>query len=86
MRILQLLTMIVGIAMSLGYFPQAYRLWKTKNADSLSIPTFVIFAVGTAIWTVYGIALGDFVLICSFTIGVIGSWLCLGLALYYRNR
>ena len=86
MNFLALLTTIVGVVMSLGYFPQAYTLYKTKSAHNISIPTFIIFALGTAIWTIYGIVNRDSVLIVSFMIGVIGSWLVLGLALYYKYK
>jgi MtN3 and saliva related transmembrane protein len=76
---------ILGIAMSLGYFPQAYRIWQKKNADDVSLVTFGIFAVGTFVWTVYGVVLGDPVIIASFAVGVVGSRSVLGLAIYYRS-
>ena len=86
MSFLQILTTIVGVVMSLGYFPQAYTLYKTKSATNISIPTFIIFALGTFIWTIYGFVIHDLVLIFSFIIGVVGSWLVLGLAIYYKNK
>jgi MtN3 and saliva related transmembrane protein len=75
---------ILGIAMSLGYFPQAYRIWQKKDAEEVSLMTFGIFAVGTFVWTVYGVVLGDPVIIASFAVGVAGSWAVLGLAIRYR--
>lgn len=86
MKALQILTTITGVVMSLGYFPQAYKLYKSKSPINISIPTFTIFALGTLIWTIYGFALGDLPLILSFMLGVIGSWLVLGLAIYYRRN
>lgn len=80
----KVLTTIVGIVMSVGYFPQARKLYKTKSAEDISMITFTIFAVGTAIRTLYGILVHDVVLILSFIVGVIGSRLCLFLAIRYR--
>jgi MtN3 and saliva related transmembrane protein len=74
----------LGVAMSLGYFPQAYRIWQKKDAEEVSLVTFGIFAVGTFVWTVYGVVLGDPVIIASFAVGVVGSWTVLGLAIRYR--
>jgi MtN3 and saliva related transmembrane protein len=72
--------------MSLGYYPQAYNIWKNKSAENISIPTFLIFALGTMIWTVYGILIKDTVVISSFAIGVVGSWSVLILTLKYRKK
>lgn len=80
----KVLTTIVGIVMSVGYFPQAYRLYKTKSADNISLVSFTIFAIGTLIWTLYGVVMHDLVLILSFIVGVVGSWSVLFLAIKYR--
>ena len=84
MNFFKVLTTIVGIVMSIGYFPQAYRLYKTKSAENISLVTFVIFALGTLIWTLYGFFIHDLVLILSFIVGVVGSWLVLFLSVKYR--
>ncbi|MFH1455249.1 MAG: SemiSWEET family transporter [bacterium] len=86
MEIFKTLTTIAGMAMSLGYYPQAYSIWKNKSAENISIPMFVIFSFGTIIWTVYGILLNDLTIIISFAIGVVGSWLVLICALKYRKK
>ena len=84
MNFFKVLTTIVGIVMSIGYFPQAYRLYKTKSAENISLVSFVIFALGTLIRTLYGFFIHDLVLILSFIVGVIGSWLVLFLSIKYR--
>ncbi|MEI6673076.1 MAG: SemiSWEET family transporter [bacterium] len=86
MKIFQVLTTIVGIVMSIGYFPQAWKLYTTKSAENISLVTFTIFAIGTSIWTLYGIVIHDIVLILSFVVGVIGSRLCLFLAVKYKIK
>ncbi|PIQ91729.1 MAG: hypothetical protein COV70_02130 [Parcubacteria group bacterium CG11_big_fil_rev_8_21_14_0_20_39_22] len=77
---------VLGIMMSIGYYPQAYRIWKTKSSKDISLYTYGIFSIGTFVWTLYGFHLGDLPIISSFIIGVIGSWLVLGLSLYYRRN
>ena len=84
--ILEILTTIVGTAMSLAYFPQAYRIWKNKSSKNISVLTFFIFSLGTLLWTIYGIYVKSWVIIISFIPGVVGSWTILLLTIYYRNR
>ena len=71
--------------MSVGYYPQAYKIYKNKSAKDISVPTYAIFSIGTFVWTLYGFYLNDLPIILSFVIGVAGSWAVLGLTLYYRK-
>ena len=84
--IIEIFAVVMGILMSLGYYPQAYKIFKTKSADDISIPSFVIFSFGTLAWFIYGIYLNNLTIMVSFILGVIGSWLVLLLALFYKKR
>jgi len=75
----------IGVLMSVGYYPQAYKIYKNKSAKDISVPTYIIFSIGTFVWTMYGFYLNDLPIILSFVIGVVGSWIVLGLTLYYRK-
>lgn len=72
--------------MSLGYYPQAWKIWKSKSAQDISIPAFCIFAFGTFSWLLYGWYLHDMTIMLSFGLGVIGSWTILILTLMYKKR
>ena len=80
-----ILTTIFGTFMALGYFPQAYRIWKLKSAESISLPMFTIFSIGSFFWLVYGFSIYDKPLMISSTIGTTGCWLVYGLSLYYKK-
>ena len=84
--IVQWLATITGVLMSLGYYPQAWKVFKTKSAKDISIPSFVIFSIGTASWLGYGIYLHDVTIMLSFGLGVVGSWMILILSIWYRNN
>lgn len=86
MKIFDIFVTIMGVVMSLGYFPQAYKIWKDKSSSNISIPAFIIFSVGTLTWFIYGIVLKDTTIILGFTLGVIGSWAVLFLTLYYKRE
>ncbi len=72
--------------MSLGYFPQAYRIYKNKSSKNVSILSYVIFSFGTLTWLVYGLLINDLPIILGFILGVIGSWLVLILTLIYNKK
>lgn len=76
---------VVGIIMSIGYFPQAWRIWTTRSAASVSPVTFGILALGTSVWTLYGIYRHDWVIISGFALGMLGSWLVLLLMWRFRK-
>lgn len=77
---------IMGFVMSLGYYPQAWKMYKTKRSDDISLSTFLILGLGTTTWLLYGIVLRDIPIILGFALGVIGSWTVLFLAIRYRTK
>ncbi len=83
--IIESLTTCAGIAMSFGYFPQAYKLWRTKKADEISLASTLLFAVGTLIWTIYGFVRMDWTIVASFVFGMIGSWSVFILTFYFQR-
>jgi uncharacterized protein with PQ loop repeat len=84
--LIEVLASIMGIIMSLGYYPQAYSIWKKKSAGNVSKLSYIIFAIGTTTWLAYGILINSLTIILSFGLGVIGSWLVLILTFVYRKK
>ena len=76
----------VGLMMSFSYFPQAWRMYRMKAADEISIISFGILAVGNTVWTLYGLYLQSWVIIASFFFGMIGAYLILFLKWTYDRR
>ena len=77
---------IVGFALSVAYYPQAWRIWKNRSSADVSISSYVLFAVGTSTWLFYGFYKNDIPIIASFLLGALGSWLVLLLTLYFRRK
>ncbi|HUX35946.1 MAG TPA: SemiSWEET family transporter [Candidatus Paceibacterota bacterium] len=86
MKFLEILTAIMGIAMSASYFPQAYLIFKNKSSKNVSLITYLIFGFGTPIWFAYGLLTMNWVVIWGFGAGVVGSWLVISLCIAYRNK
>jgi len=48
------------------------RAWRTRSVNDLSLEMLVTFNIGVALWTVYGLALGELPIILtnSITLGL----------------
>lgn len=84
-KIIYFLVSIFGALMSIGHFPQAYKIYKNKSSKDVSLITYSIFLVGSIIWLIYGIMINETPIIISFIIGVIGTSLVFFLILKYSK-
>jgi MtN3 and saliva related transmembrane protein len=84
LEIFSVLVSIFGILMSVGHFPQAYKIYKNKSSKDVSFITYSLFFVGCFLWILYGIINLDAPIIVSFSVGLIGSFLVLFMKLKYR--
>jgi MtN3 and saliva related transmembrane protein len=55
---IDLIGMIAGTLSTVAFVPQAWRVWRTRSARDLSLPMYLIFTAGVALWFVYGLLLG----------------------------
>jgi MtN3 and saliva related transmembrane protein len=83
--ILSIAVSVMGVLMSLGHFPQAYKIYKNRSAKDISIVTYSIFTLGAVVWLAYSVVLQEWPIIASFIVGVIGAGSVLALAIRYRS-
>ena len=61
-----LIGMVAGTLSTVAFVPQVWRVWKTRSARDLSLPMFLIFTAGVALWFVYGLLLGALpIIVCN---------------------
>ena len=70
--ILSILATIFGSAMSLAYFPQAYKIHKRKSSEDISLLTFSVFLVGVVVWLLYGLSIQNFPVVFANFLGLLG--------------
>jgi MtN3 and saliva related transmembrane protein len=46
---------VAAICTTGAFVPQVVRVWRLKHANEISLTTFLVFAIGTFVWLVYGI-------------------------------
>lgn len=86
MNFIELITTVLGVLMSIGHFPQAYTMYRNKSGNNVSLLTYGVFALGTTVWLIYGVSRMEIPVIASYAPGVVGSWLVVGLRLYYGTN
>lgn len=69
---LELLATIFGSLLSIAYFPQAYKIYKRKSVEDISIIMFGTAFPALTIWLLYGVSINNFPLILANAIAVVG--------------
>jgi len=86
MSLLAYFAMTFGIIMAFGYFPQAWKMLKTKSVEDISPFSFWIFFIGNCTWWIYGISIKDMPLMVSPIVGMVGSGLVLFFYYIYKSN
>jgi MtN3 and saliva related transmembrane protein len=67
-------TTLIGFAAAccttVSYIPQLKKCWDTGTAEDLSLKMLSILATGIALWVLYGILQGDWVIIIANSVSL----------------
>lgn len=50
-----LVGLAAGFLTTIAFVPQVAKIWRSRSAKDVSLPTFVAFTIGVALWLCYGI-------------------------------
>lgn len=59
MDLLQVVGLIATVFTTGAYVPQALKIIKTKSTQSLSVPTYTMISIGSAMWVYYAFTRND---------------------------
>lgn len=80
--------LIIGVAAALlttfGFVPQIIKMHRTKSSRDVSLATLVQFSAGVLLWALYGIHIGDPIVIAANVISFIT--LAAAIVLYYNLK
>ena len=65
MDMINLIGSIAAICTTVSFLPQVVRIYRTKRTHDLSLPTYIIFALGVFAWFCYGIMINSFPVIVA---------------------
>ncbi|MCQ8894656.1 MAG: SemiSWEET family transporter [Methanolinea sp.] len=75
---------VAALLTTFGFVPQILKMYRTGSVEDISPLTFFQFMAGVSLWTLYGVHIGDpIVIFANFvTLGTLVAALCL----YIRLR
>lgn len=77
---------IAAVCTTAAFVPQAVRVWRLKRAEEISLTTFLVFAVGTLLWLIYGWEIVSApVIVANAVTFALALWI-VGLKLTYDHR
>jgi len=66
-----------------SFLPQVMKIWREKDASSVSLRMYVVTVTGFALWTVYGVLLKSWPLVGSNVVSLTLAAVVLALKLKY---
>lgn len=76
-------TNVIGTGAALcsmaSFTPQIVKIWREKDASSVSLRMFVLTVTGFVLWTTYGVMLGSWPVVVSNAVCLVLSGLVLAL-------
>ena len=69
-----------------SFLPQVVRLWRTRNAEGISLLTFSIFSVGVVLWLAYGVQIHSWPIIISNFVTLVLSIAVVVLTIRFRQK
>ncbi len=70
MNYVALIGLIAGICTTISFLPQVIKTVRTKETKALSLPMYIVLALGMFLWTVYGIFIKDVPIVLANSISL----------------
>ena len=65
---IEILGFLAAILTTSAYLPQVYKIWKTKNTESVSLTMYLVMFLGVFLWLIYSLFIKSFPLIIANTL------------------
>ena len=73
-----------AVLTTVAFVPQALKSWQTRDLSGVSLPMYSLFTAGLAMWFVYGVMLGSWLIIIANAITIVLASVVLTLKLMHR--
>lgn len=67
----KILGLLAALFITIANFPQTYKMIKTRSANDISAPTYILLVIGNAAWLAYGIINDDLPLVIGNSISTL---------------
>ena len=75
-----------GLCSMASFTPQLLKIWREKDASSISLRMYVVTVTGFSLWIVYGVLLGSFPVIVTNSVCLVLSGAILTLKWRFTRR
>lgn len=75
---------IAAILTTLGFFPQALKIYRTRSSKDVSLHTLIQFFIGVVLWMFYGIHINDAIVISANAVSLLV--MAVTIYLYFKYR
>lgn len=86
MQLVTIIGSLAAIASTVSFTPQAWKIIRTRDTDAISAGMYALTVTGFALWTAYGVMLGQWPLIVTNSICLLLSAFILTMKLLPRRE
>lgn len=73
-----------AILTTAAFAPQAFKVWRTRSADDISLAMFLILMAGIVLWLAYGVLIQDIPLILANSVTLVLAGAILAAKIRFR--
>ena len=70
---------------TIAFVPQVYKSWRTRDLSGISLPMYVSFTLGVALWLGYGILIASVPVILANAVTLLLSFIVLMLKILQQR-
>jgi MtN3 and saliva related transmembrane protein len=83
---IDLIGSVAGILTTVAFIPQVVKTWRTRSTRDISLAMWLLFWLGVATWTVYGVLLQAWPIIIANVVTLCLAGVVLGIKIRNRGR
>ena len=76
---------LAALLTTIAFFPQLYKIWKTKSADDVSLVMLILFLTGLICWIIYGFKINSIPILVANFVTFIFNFSILILKISYKK-
>ena len=80
----EVLGILAAIGTTSSFIPQAYKVFKTKKTEDLSLGMFLLFCGGTILWIIYGAMIKSFPVLLANSVTFVLAFYILMMKIKHR--
>ena len=84
-RWVELVGYVAAVLTTVSFVPQAWHTFRTRDVSGISLGMYSVFAIGVALWLVYGLLLAAWPIVAANAVTLALAVAILGMKLHYRE-